>query len=75
MKIIQFIKEAKVELKKVKWPTRKELIDSTKVVLATSFILAAPLRHKTASAIQQAIESRIGPSEKIRGLEAMMITG
>ena len=41
MKIVQFIKEAKVELKKVKWPTRKELIDSTKVVLITSFLLAA----------------------------------
>ncbi len=41
MKIVQFVKEAKIELKKVKWPTRKELIDSTKVVLATSFILAA----------------------------------
>jgi len=41
MKIIQFVKEAKIELKKVKWPTRKELIDSTKVVLVTSFLLAA----------------------------------
>jgi len=41
MKIVQFAKEAKIELKKVKWPTRKELIDSTKVVLATSFLLAA----------------------------------
>jgi len=41
MKIVQFFKEAKIELKKVKWPTRKELIDSTKVVLATSFLLAA----------------------------------
>ena len=41
MKIVQFVKEAKIELKKVKWPTRKELIDSTKVVLATSLLLAA----------------------------------
>jgi len=41
MNIIQFVKEAKIELKKVKWPTRKELIDSTKVVLVTSFLLAA----------------------------------
>jgi len=41
MKIVQFVKEAKIELKKVKWPTRPELIDSTKVVLATSFLLAA----------------------------------
>jgi preprotein translocase subunit SecE len=41
VKIIQFIKEARVELKKVSWPTRKELVDSTKVVLVTSFLLAA----------------------------------
>ena len=41
MKVIQFIKEARVELKKVSWPTRKELIDSTKVVLITSFLLAS----------------------------------
>ncbi|MFH1038651.1 MAG: preprotein translocase subunit SecE [PVC group bacterium] len=40
-KIIKFIREARAELKKVNWPTRKELIDSTKVVLATSFLLAA----------------------------------
>ena len=38
-KIIQFIREAKVELKKVNWPTRKELIDSTKVVLIASILL------------------------------------
>ncbi len=38
-KIIQFIREAKVELKKVNWPTRKELIDSTKVVLISSILL------------------------------------
>ncbi len=40
-KLIQFIREARIELKKVNWPTRKELIDSTKVVLLTSFLLAA----------------------------------
>ena len=40
-KITQFISEARVELKKVNWPSRKELIDSTKVVLITSFLLAA----------------------------------
>ena len=38
-KIIQFFQEAKVELKKVNWPTRKELIDSTKVVLISSILL------------------------------------
>jgi len=40
-KLIQFLKGAKAELKKVNWPTRKELIDSTKVVLLASFLLAA----------------------------------
>ena len=40
-KLVQFLKEAKAELKKVNWPTRKELIDSTKVVLLASFLLAA----------------------------------
>jgi preprotein translocase subunit SecE len=40
-KITTFISEARVELKKVNWPSRKELIDSTKVVLITSFLLAA----------------------------------
>ncbi len=39
--IMTFIREARVELKKVNWPSRKELIDSTKVVLLTSFLLAA----------------------------------
>ena len=36
-----FIQEARVELKKVNWPSRKELINSTKVLLITSFLLAA----------------------------------
>ncbi len=40
-KITQFISEARVELKKVNWPSRKELIESTKVVLIASFLLAA----------------------------------
>jgi preprotein translocase subunit SecE len=31
---LQFLREAKTELKKVKWPTRKELLASTAVVLA-----------------------------------------
>ncbi len=31
--IIQFLRDAKVELKKVKWPTRKELLASTVMVL------------------------------------------
>jgi preprotein translocase subunit SecE len=40
-KITTFISEARGELKKVNWPSRKELVDSTKVVLITSFLLAA----------------------------------
>ena len=30
---IQFLREAKIELKKVKWPTRKELLASTAMVI------------------------------------------
>jgi preprotein translocase subunit SecE len=38
-KIVSFITEARDELKKVHWPTRKELIDSTKVVIIASVFL------------------------------------
>jgi preprotein translocase subunit SecE len=31
---LQFLRESKMELKKVKWPTRKELLASTAVVIA-----------------------------------------
>jgi preprotein translocase subunit SecE len=31
---LQFLREARTELKKVKWPTRKELLASTAVVIA-----------------------------------------
>jgi len=41
--IAQFLREVKVEIKKVTWPTRKELIASTAVVLLTTFIVAAYL--------------------------------
>ena len=34
--IRNFVGEVVVELKKVSWPTRKELIDSTWIVLASS---------------------------------------
>jgi len=37
-KIINFIKEAIAELKKVIWPTQKELKDSTIVVISTIII-------------------------------------
>lgn len=36
----QFFKEAQVELKKVKWPTRKELLASTAVVIVLTLIIA-----------------------------------
>ncbi len=38
-KITRFIQEVRAELKKVNWPTRKELIDSTKVVIVASVLL------------------------------------
>ncbi len=37
---LQFIKEVRVELKKVTWPSRKEVIGSTAVVIAASFLVA-----------------------------------
>ena len=40
-KLLEFIAEAKAELKKVAWPSRKELFDSTRVVIAASVLLAA----------------------------------
>jgi len=40
-RIATFIREAREELKKVNWPTRKELIESTKVVIVASILLAA----------------------------------
>jgi preprotein translocase subunit SecE len=39
-KIIQFFYEVKAELKKVNWPTRKETIASTSVVLVIVLIIA-----------------------------------
>jgi preprotein translocase subunit SecE len=39
-KIIQFIKEAKIELKKVTWPTPKQTLASTAVVIIIVFIVA-----------------------------------
>ena len=37
---VQFLRESKMELKKVKWPTRKELLASTAVVIALVFIVS-----------------------------------
>jgi preprotein translocase subunit SecE len=39
-KIVQFLREVRVEIKKVTWPTRKETLASTAVVLITTFIIA-----------------------------------
>jgi len=39
-KLLEFIAEAKAELKKVAWPSRKELLDSTRVVIIASVLLA-----------------------------------
>ena len=37
---VQFLREAKIELKKVKWPTRKELLASTAMVIFLVIIVS-----------------------------------
>jgi preprotein translocase subunit SecE len=37
---LQFVRESRAELKKVKWPTRKELLASTAVVIVLVMIVA-----------------------------------
>lgn len=37
---VRFLKEARIELKRVKWPTRKELLTSTAVVIVLTLIVA-----------------------------------
>ncbi len=37
---IQFVKEARAELKKVKWPTRKELLATTVMVIVFVLVMA-----------------------------------
>ena len=37
---IQFLREVRVELKKVTWPGRNEIIGSTAVVIVASFVVA-----------------------------------
>lgn len=39
-KMLKFIKEVKVEMGKVSWPTREELISSTAVVVVVSLMFA-----------------------------------
>jgi preprotein translocase subunit SecE len=38
---MQFLREVKVELKKVAWPSRKQTMGSTVVVLVLVFIISA----------------------------------
>lgn len=42
-KIITFLKEVRLEMKKVNWPTRKETIRYTLIVLGVSVIVAVYL--------------------------------
>ena len=37
---VQFLRDAKTELKKVKWPTKKELLASTAMVIILVLIVA-----------------------------------
>jgi len=39
-KVLNFLKESKVELKKVKWPTLKETLQYTLVVIIISLVVA-----------------------------------
>lgn len=39
-KLVNFVKEARAELKKVTWPNKKQLISSTIVVIITVAIVA-----------------------------------
>jgi preprotein translocase subunit SecE len=39
-KITNFLKETRVEMKKVNWPTRKETIKYTFIVIGLSFVIA-----------------------------------
>ncbi len=43
LKIINFLKEVKTELKKVTWPTKKEVIRYTVIILGTSLFVAVLL--------------------------------
>jgi preprotein translocase subunit SecE len=42
-KIILFFQESFAELKKVTWPSRDEVVSSTKVVLVSTIVIAAVL--------------------------------
>jgi preprotein translocase subunit SecE len=38
--LVQFLKEVRIELKKVNWPLRKEVVGSTIVVIVSVFMLS-----------------------------------
>lgn len=40
-KVLTFIKESYVELRKVNWPSRKQTINYTIIVVVTSIVVAA----------------------------------
>jgi len=42
-KLIRYLKESRLELKKVVWPPREEVLASTKVVLVSTAIFALVL--------------------------------
>jgi preprotein translocase subunit SecE len=42
-KIVQFFKDSYSELRKVVWPTREDVIASTKVVLVSTVVMAGIL--------------------------------
>jgi len=42
-KIVQFFKDSYSELRKVVWPTREDVIASTKVVLVSTVVMAGVL--------------------------------
>jgi len=54
-RIRTFFKEVQVEIRKVSWPTRRELRDSTIVVIATVLIVAAYV-----GAVDRVLGSAIG---------------
>ena len=40
-KIIEFLKESRLELKKVNWPSKEEVLTSTRVVIISILVIAA----------------------------------
>lgn len=42
-KFVQFVKECAGELRKVNWPTRSEVLSSTKVVFISTIVVAVIL--------------------------------